>query len=162
MTGLQQLEDLPGTRDDRSGQSREPADVNAVGAVGATRLEPVQEHDLLADLAYRHVEVPDVLELFGELRQLVIMRGKDRLAPDAVVQTLGYGPRDRHAVVGRGATADLIEQDQASAGGGVQDRACLTHLDHEGRLAAHQVVGRADTREQPIHDPDRRTAAGYE
>src|SRR6267143_1540441 len=68
VTSLQQLEDLPRARDDRSGQSREPADVNAIGAVGATRLQPVQEHDFLADLAHRHVEVSDVLELLGELR----------------------------------------------------------------------------------------------
>jgi len=81
VTSLQQLEDLPRARDDRSGQSREPADVNAIGAVGATRLQPVQEHDFLADLAHRHVEVADVLELLGELRQLVIMRRKIVLHP---------------------------------------------------------------------------------
>src|SRR5437016_3416255 len=128
MPGLEQFEDLPGARHDRSGQSREPAHVNSIGAVGATGLEPVHEDDFLADLAHRHVEVADVLELFGELRQLVIMRRKDRLAPDAVVQAFGDGPGDRHAVVGRGPTADLIEEYQAAAGGGVQDRARLTHL----------------------------------
>ncbi len=41
MPGFEQLEHLPGARDDRSGQSREPPHVNSVGAVGATRLEPV-------------------------------------------------------------------------------------------------------------------------
>src|SRR5712692_7416345 len=112
MTSLQQLEYLPGARDHRGGQSREPAHVNPIGAVGATRLEPVQEHDCLADLAHGHVEVADVLELLGELCQLVIVRRKDRLAPDAVVQALRDRPGDRHAVVGRCATPDLIEQHQ--------------------------------------------------
>ena len=162
MTSLQQLEYLPGARHDRGGESREPAHVNPIGAVGATRLEPVQEHDFLADLAHRDVEVANVLELLGELRQLVIMRRKDRLAPDAVVQALGDRPGDRDAIVGRCATADLIEQHQAPARSGVQDRARLTHLDHKGRLAAHQVVGRADAREKTIHDAYGRTATGYE
>src|SRR6266511_581572 len=109
MPGFEQLEHLPGARDDRSRQSREPPHVNSVGAVGATWLEPVQEHDFLADLTHRDVEVADVLELLGELRQLVIMRRKNRLAPDAVVQALGDRPGDCHAIVGRCAAPDLIE-----------------------------------------------------
>src|SRR5712691_8746889 len=162
MTGFQQLEYLPGARDDRAGQSREPAHVNPIGAVGATRLEPVQEHDFLAYFAHRDVEVAEVLELLGELCQLVIMRRKDRLAPDAVVQALGDRPGDCDAVIGGGAAPDLIEQHQAPARGSMQDRARLAHLDHESGLAAHEVVRGADAREQTIHDADRRTATGYE
>src|SRR5665213_434483 len=36
----------------------------------------------------------------------------------------------------------------------MQDRACLTHLDHEGGLAAHQIVARANSSEDPVGDPD--------
>src|SRR5665213_3170622 len=36
----------------------------------------------------------------------------------------------------------------------MQDRACLTHLDHEGGLAAHQIVARANSSEDPVRDPD--------
>src|SRR5438876_11177728 len=162
MPGFEQLEHLPRSRDDRGGQPREPTDVNSIGAVGAARLEPVQEYDFLADLTHRDIEVADVLELLGELGQLVIVSRKDRFASDAVVQAFGDGPRDRHAVVGRRATADLIERHQAARGRRMQDRARLAHLDHERRLAAHQVVGRADPGEEAIDDADAGAAAGDE
>ena len=122
----------------------------------------MQEHDFFADLAHGHVEVADVLELFGELCQLMVVGREDRLASDAVVQALRDRPGDRDAVVGRCAAPDLVEQHQAPGGGGVQDRARLTHLDHEGGLPAHEVVGRAHTREQTIDHANRRAPARHE
>ena len=138
------------------GQSGELGHVNAVGAVGAARLEPVQEHDRVAGLPHRHVEVPGVLQPLGQLHQLVVVGGEHRLAADPVVQVLGDRPGDRHPVVGRGAAADLVEQHQAPAVGVVQDGAGLAHLHHEGRLAPREVVARAHPGEEPVHHADRR------
>src|SRR3989454_11956522 len=66
-------------------------------SIRAARLEAVQEHDLVAGLAHRHVEVARVRKLFRELRQLVVVGGEDRLAADGVVQELRHRPGDRHA-----------------------------------------------------------------
>ena len=57
-----------------------------------------------------------------------------------LVQVLGDRPGEREAVEGRGAAADLVEEDQAARGRLAEDRRRLAHLDHERRLAAAEVV----------------------
>ena len=55
-----------------------------------------------------------------ELGQLVVVRGEEDprnalpVAASAVVEALGDGPRQREAVERGGATADLVEDDEAS------------------------------------------------
>ena len=46
--------------------------------------------------------------LFGELRQLEVVRGKQREAAVAVMQLRGNRPGQRQAVKGAGAAADLV------------------------------------------------------
>ena len=75
---------------------------------------------------------------------------------------LGDRPRDAQAVEGRRAAADLVEHDQAARRGGVQDVRRLLHLDHERRLAARDVVGRADAREDAIDERQLRLARRHE
>ena len=143
MSRLEQLEHLPRPRHDRVGQSRQAADVNAVRAIRAAGLEPVQEDDLVPYFSHGDIEVAHVLELLGELGQLVVVRRENRFASDRIVQALRDGPRDGHAVVRRGAAPDLVEEHEAARGGGMKDRARFAHLDHERGLPAHQIVGRA-------------------
>ena len=68
------------------------------------------------------------------------------------VQVLGHRPSDRDAVVGRRPPADLVEEDEAARGRRAQDRARLRHLHHERGLPPHEIVARADAREEPIDD----------
>ena len=152
---LERAQDLASPAHHAVRQPRELGDVDAVRAVGAARLEAMEEHDRLAGLAHGDVVVPRVLQLLGELHQLVVVRGEHRLAADPVVQVLGHRPRDRDAVVGRRAAADLVEQHQAPRPRVVEDGARLAHLHHEGRLAARQVVARAHPGEEPVHRADR-------
>src|SRR3712207_7939011 len=44
-----------------------------------------------------------------QVGQLVVVRREQRAAADDVVQVLGDGPRERHAVVGARAAADLVQ-----------------------------------------------------
>ena len=92
----------------------------------------------------------------------MVVRGEDGLAADHVVEMLGHRPGDRHAVVGRGPAADLVEQHEAPAGRPVEGRARFAHLHHEGGLAARQVVRRADAGEQPVHRADHRAPSRHE
>ena len=79
------------------------------------------------------------------------MRGKQRATADHIVNVLGHRPGNRKAVKGGGATANLVENDQRAVAGMVEDEGGLTHLHHERGLAARQVVGGADSAENPIH-----------
>src|SRR5207302_5367342 len=92
----------------------------------------------------------------GELGQLVIVRGEQRPGPGLVVQTFDDAPREAEAVEGARAAADLVEDDEAARRGVVQYVRRLAHLDHEGGLAARQVVARADAREDAVHQVDAR------
>src|SRR6266496_4273677 len=92
----------------------------------------------------------------------MVVRRENRLAADGVVEALRDRPGDRHAVVGRRAAPDLVEQHQAAGARGVKNGARFAHFDHEGGLPAHEVVGRPDAREQPIDDANPRAPAGDE
>ena len=59
-------------------------------------------------------------------------------------------------VEGRGAAADLVEHDEGARARLIEDRGRLDHLDHEGRAAAGEIVGRADAAEQTVDDADMR------
>ena len=70
-------EDLLGAVDHRRGDARQASDVEAVGAVGRTALDPVQEGDGVARLANRHAQVEHRRVLDGQLGQLVIVRREE-------------------------------------------------------------------------------------
>ena len=63
----------------------------------------------------------------------MVVGGEEGLGLDAggVVEVFGDGPGDADAVEGGGAAADLVEDDEAFAGGVVEDVGGLLHLDHE-------------------------------
>ena len=95
-------------------------------------------------------------------RELVEMRREQGAAAVFLVQMLDRRPGDREPVEGRGAAADLVEDDERAGARLVEDRRGLDHLDHEGRAAAGKVVGGADAREQPVDDADMRRAGRHE
>src|SRR5215204_1298042 len=90
------------------------------------------------------------------------MRREQGTAAVFLVQVLDRRPGDREPVEGRGAAADLVEDDERARARLVEDRRRLDHLDHEGRAPAGEVVRRADAREQPVDDADMRLAGGHE
>ena len=96
----------------------------------------------------------------GELCQFMVMRGEERLGPDLMMQVFDDAPSQAQPVEGAGAAADLIEDDQAAAGGIVEDVGRLAHLDHEGALASGQVIAGADSREDAITQIDARRCHG--
>ena len=61
-----------------------------------------------------------------------------------------------------GAAADLVEDDEASRRGAVQDVRGLLHLDHERGLPASDVVGCADAREDAVDERDLRVLRRHE
>ena len=101
-----------GAGDDRVGQPGQLGHMHPVRAIGAAGFEPMEEYYGVARFAHRHVEVAGVGQPLRQLHQLVIVGGEHRLAADPIVQVLADRPGDGHAVVGAGAAADLVEEDQ--------------------------------------------------
>jgi hypothetical protein len=81
--------------------------------VGAAVEDAVEEDHFVAVFAHGDVHVLRVLQLVPEFGQLVVVRGEEGLGLDAVVDELGDGPGDADAVEGAGATADLVEDEEA-------------------------------------------------
>src|SRR5439155_21817408 len=90
------------------------------------------------------------------------VRGEKHAAADLIVQILGNGPSQTHAVVGAGAAADLIEDHQATVGGVVEDVGGFGNLDHESAAAPGQLVAGADAREDAVNNADPRLAGRHE
>jgi hypothetical protein len=64
------------------------------------------------------------------------------------------------AVVSAGASADLIEHDERTGGGVVEDVGRFVHLDHEGRVAAGEFVRSPDAAEDAVDEAMRALVAG--
>ena len=139
---LEAVENLARARDHAGRQARQARDLDAVAAIRSAGHDLAQEHDLVVVLAGRHVVVHDARQGIGQVGQLVVVRGKQRLRPRARVrrEVLGDGPGDAQPVEGRRAAADLVEHDEAARGRQVQDARRLLHLHHEGGLPARDVV----------------------
>lgn len=125
-----------GAREDGLGQACQSRDLDAVGFVGGTREDFVEEDDFLVPFADGDVAVDHGFAGVGEVGELVIVGGEERAAFDFVVQMLGDRPGDGESVEGGGAAADFIENDQGFFGGVVEDEGGFRHLDHERGLAA--------------------------
>ena len=106
------LQHFAGAFDDGLRQAGEARDFDAVALVGGAGFDGVQEDDAAGVLAHGDADVVHACEALGEQRELVVMRGEERACADAVVQMLDDGPGEREAVVGGGAAAHLIEQDE--------------------------------------------------
>lgn len=90
------------------------------------------------------------------------MRREQRPAPIHAGQILQTGKPDRDAILGRGAAADLVHDDERAVRGVAQDMGRLEHLDHEGGLVAKQVVGGADAAEEVVDDAEGGVGGGNE
>jgi hypothetical protein len=147
-------QDLLGARRDTLRQPGEPCHMDAVGAIGGARTYLVQKDDIPLPFLDPHRVAGERRQLDGKRRQFVVMRREQGAAAIDLVQMFETGPGDRQPVEGRRAAADLVEDDEGIGAGLVQDRRRLDHLDHEGRTAARQIVGRPHPAEQPVDDAD--------
>ena len=91
----------------------------------------------------------------GQVGQLVIVRGEQRLRPAPWRSSRGYSAT-AHAML-RPSKVDVPRPISSSTTrlrdeARVQDVGGLLHLDHEGRLPAGDVVRGADAGEDPIDD----------
>ena len=94
----------------------------------------------------------------------MVVGGEERLGAQGgvVVDVLDHRPGDGDAVVGAGAAADLVQDEQAAGGGVVQDVGGLDHLDHEGGLPGVDLVLGADAGEDAVDEADAGGGGGDE
>jgi hypothetical protein len=143
-------------------QARDARHRHAVAAVGAAGHESVQEDDVALVLARGRVVVSHRAgPCFFEGAELVVVRREERATAHAIHEVLRDGTRDREAVVGRGPSADLVEDHERARGRAADEGGRLGHLDHEGALPAREVVARADARVNPIDQADVGAVRGH-
>ena len=90
--------------------------------------------------------VGDAGAVLRELGELVVVRREQRAAADRVVEVLGDGPRDREAVVGARAAADLVEDHERAPRGVAQDVA-VSRISTMKVLSPRATLSLAPTRE---------------
>ena len=117
--------------------------MDAVGLICRPCDDAPQEHDIFPLFAHGNTVVADALVL--HLRQLVVMRCKERLGVDAAVDMLHHRTRDAHAVKGARTAPDLVENHKAVLRRLAQNLCDLVHLHHKGALPARQVILCPDT-----------------
>ena len=91
LVALERGENLAGALDDRPRQAREARHLDAVAAIGSPGHDLAQEDDVVLPLARRDVEVDDARRRVGQIGQLVVVRGEERLRP----QPSGWSPGAR-------------------------------------------------------------------
>ena len=84
------------------------------------------------------------------------MRGEEglRTTVGIVVQVFDDRPGDGDAVIGAGATPQLVEEDERTRCEGVEDAGSFLHLDHKGRFASRDIVRSSDTGEDAIGESE--------
>ncbi len=133
-------------------------DLQTVALIRRTFAHRVQEHDAVSVLDRREMHIGRMRKFGGQLRQLEVMRGEQRMTAVVREQMPRDGPGQREAVERRRAAADFVHQHETLRRRVVQDRGGFRHFDHEGRTAAGQVVGCADAREDAVDRAERARA----
>ena len=92
--------------------------VNTVGAIGGAGHDSMQEDDAVSFFQHVHAGTTHARQDVGQLGQLMKVRCEEGPAaePRRVVQVLDHSAGDGQTVPGRGAAADLVEQDEAALG----------------------------------------------
>src|ERR1019366_2594985 len=159
---LEKFQQDPRAFNDWSRQSREPPNLDSIGSICSSRLEPMKKEDVVPRFPDIDAVVPNRSELVCQLRQLMIVRREHGFAANLLKQVLAHRPGDADAVPCARPTADFIEQYKATYRSRVQDCACFRHLHHERGLSSHQVITRPHPCEYSVRDPDLCTCRGDE
>jgi len=116
---LVDLEDFAGAGDDGVGKAGETGYFDAVAFAGGAGFDGVEEDDAGGVFADGDADVAEMREAVGEEGEFVVVGGEEGACADVVVEVLDRGPGEREAVVGCGAAAHFVEQDEGAGGGGV-------------------------------------------
>ena len=148
------VDDLFGPVDDDIGEAGQAGDLNAVALVGAAPDDLSQENNVVPALTDRDAVVFDAGDLALELCEFVVVGREQGLGAKKapVADVFDDRPGNAHAVVGRGAAADLIQDQEAFGGRIAENVGDLVHLDHEGALTAPQVIRGAHAGKDPVCD----------
>ena len=95
-------------------QTGEAGDLDAETALGWAGDDAAEEDDIVVPLLHRHGVVAQARQVFFQLGQLLVVGGEEGARPvfGVGVEMFDDGPSDGQAVVGRGAAADLVEDDE--------------------------------------------------
>ena len=140
----------------------ECGDMQAVAAVGRSRLERVQEDDPVAIFHGIQMHIGDGRQCLRKPRQLKIVGGEQGKCANASREIGSAGPGERQTVIGAGATADLVHQHQALRGRVMQDIRRFCHLNHERRAPAGEIIRGPDARKDPVYRSDYGALRGNE
>ena len=153
-----------GAPDDLVGHAGKPRHLDAVAAVRRALHDLAQKDDPLAPLLDGDVIVCNAFARELEVRELVIVSGKEGPRPElcCVVDVLGHGPGNAQAVEGARPPSHLVQQDEAPGGSVPEDVGDLRHLHHEGALALGQDVAGAHAGKYPVHKADARLGGRHE
>ena len=80
----------------------------------------------------------------------MIMRREQGAAFIGIMQVFDRRPGNREAIISRGATTNLIQNDKGLWCCLGQDGGRFDHFDHEGRASAGQIIAGANAREDAI------------
>src|SRR5512147_673817 len=138
--------------------------MNPVTSIRTTWYDLPQEDDIAIPFLYCNSIVLNALAQRFQLRHLVIVGGEECPGTEvlAVVYVFCDRPGNAQAVIGAGATADLIQQNQTSAGCAVENMGALGHFDHKRTLPCGEIIGCADAGKNPVHQSDMGLARGDE
>ena len=130
--------------------------MDSITLVRATRHDLTQKNNLIVPLTHRDVEIADATALLGEFGQLVIVGCEESARFDFVVEKFRHAPCDGQPIERGCSSADLIENDETSLRGVVDDVGSFIHFDHERGLATGKIVIRPDAGENAIDQADLR------
>ena len=123
----------------------------AVAAVGSARHNTAQEDNILASFLNGNGIILHTAQHIFQSNQLMIMRSKQGLCPDAVMDIFHNCVSNAHTVKGAGTAAHLIKDNQTVFRSVFQNLRYLVHLHHKGALACRQVITGAYTRKNLIY-----------
>ena len=92
----------------------------------------------------------------------MVVRRKERIAVDLLIDILHDRLRDAHAIIGARTASDLVQNDKTVLRRMPKDVGYLLHFHHEGTLPRRNVIRRADARENAIDRREDRAPCGNE
>lgn len=109
---LKELKQVASAFDDGLRQACKGRNAYAVGVVTGSVFDGVKETQGAFDFCHAHRDVDDSRYVAFEADELVVVRGKEGTAPKPPCDVFADRPSDGQTVEGRGASPNLVEQDQ--------------------------------------------------
>ena len=143
-------QNLLGTVEYRLRHTGQTRDLNAIALVRGAFHNLAEKHDGIVVLAHSDIQVEHAWQTVAEFGEFVLVRGKQGLCTELLMQVFHDRPRKTEAIKGACAAPNFIQDHQAVAGGMMKDVRRLAHLNHESGLPARKVIAGADAREDAV------------